>query len=881
MRFRPLVLLALLAALARPASAQAIRLEAEATPLAEVLLELAVQARVDVVFAQDLVEGRAVSGRYLGDDPEGALATVLRGSGLRAVRLRPGQYVVVPELHVPAEERRGTLAGTVLDAESGELLPGAHVVLAGLGLGTVTNRAGYFAIPRLPAGRYRVRVSYVGYRTQERELAVDPDAAEALPQIRLAPEPIRGGDVVVEAVDGERNDLLPVPSTDVVGVRAAAQLPAFLGESDLFGALERLPGVSRASEGGGELVVRGADAHFNRYLLDGAPVIHPWHTFGVFSTFQTEALKHVRLYKGSFPAEHGGGLSAVLDVEMKDGSGERPGGVLALSPISLRGVAEVPLGGGASLMLTGRRTYLDLLLSPRLRAGADPLTFGGEDIGEAQEIGYYFFDAGAKVSVQPAAGHRLSLSVYEGGDDLSADIPFLSLFDPAPDQTSPLGLRLNYDWGNRVVSARYRYLHGRELFLTATAYGSRYRATERSFARATTTSAVDTDYRVRFAEYGLKMDVDYYFALDHQIRAGVHLVGRDFTSTLDEEIRRAAGQSETRSEADAVRAVESVAYVQDTWQPSSKWQLQPGLRVEVFSLGPYVSFNPRLHVRYVIERERLFLRAGVSRQTQYLHRLRDRYSFTYDLASSRWIPASRRVRPAVGWQAAAGLEWAPAAALALGLDAYGRYLIDVLLPADEFQVKDGIDGPGILPGALLEQYVAGTGRGFGIEASGRWERGAWRLGLSYAWSRAQERPPGEVWRRARYDAPHAVEALVQRESRRWMAALAVTVRSGYPVTVPTARYALGDPLDEAPPAQYLHRPEIHNGRLPIYVRADLSFGYGFRLFGLDWAAQAQAYNLLNWRNTIGQRFSPDASDVAPTDVYGLPILPMISLKAAW
>lgn len=881
MPLRLLVLLALLAAAARPAPAQAIRLEAEATPLAEVLLELAVQAGVDVVFAQDLVEGRAVSGRYLGDEAEGALATVLRGSGLRAVRLRPGQYVVVPEEPAPAEERRGTLAGSVLDAASGEVLPGAHVVLAGLGLGTVTNPAGYFAIPRLPAGRYLVRASYVGYRTAEVALAVEPEAEGALPEIRLAPQPVRGADVVVEGAEGERADLLPVPSTEAVGVRAAAGLPAFLGESDLFAALERLPGVGRASEGGGELVVRGAEAHFNRYLLDGAPVIHPWHTFGLFSTFQPEALKHVRLYKGSLPAEHGGGLSAVLDVEMKDGGGERSGGVLALSPVSLRGVAEVPLGRGASLMLTGRRTYLDLLLSPRLRAGADPLSFGGEGAGEAQEIGYYFFDAGAKLSLRPAPGHRLSLSIYEGGDDLAADVPFLSLFDPAPEATSPLGLRLNYGWGNRVASARYRYLHGRELFLTATAYGSRYRAEERAFARPTAAASVDTDYRVRFAEYGLRLDADYYLALEHQLRAGLHLAGRDFTSTLEEEVRRVAGQPEVRSEADLVRALEAALYVQDTWQPGPRWQLQPGLRLEVFSLGPYVALNPRLHARYVLARGRLFLRAGLSRQTQALHRLRDRYSFTYDLASSRWVPASRRVRPAVGWQAAAGLEWAPAEGLALGLDAYGRYLTDVLLPADEFRVKDGIEGPGILPGALLEQYVAATGRGFGLEASARWERGPWRLGLAYAWSRAQERPPGELWRRARYDAPHALEILLQREGRRWTAALAIALRSGYPVTVPTARYSLGDPLGDGAPVRYLHRPEIHNGRLPLYARADLSFGYGFRLLGLDWAAQAQAYNLLNWRNTVGQRFSPNGSAVAPDDVHGLPLLPMISLKAAW
>ena len=882
-----LVFLCCLVALAAaaPARAQAIRLAADHTPLAAVLQHLASQAGIDVVFAERLVEGKAVTGRYVGDDPEEALAVVLRGSGLRAERLRARQYVIVGALPVllPDIAFRGALTGTVVDDETGEVLPGAHVVLAGLGIGTATNRAGYFALPGLPAGTYTVRVSFVGYRPAEVEVSVYPESEELPPTIRLRPQVLTSGEAVVEGVEGERSDLYPVPGTEVVDVRHAEAVPAFLGESDLFQALEWLPGVGRAGEAGGELVIRGSDSHFNRYLLDGAPIVHPWHTFGLFSTFQTEALKSVRLYKGSFPAEYGGGLSAVLDVEMKDGDRDEAAGVVALSPVSLRAVSEVPLGRGASLMLTGRRSYLDLLFAPRLRAGSEfiALTSGEAAPAAEQDLGYYFFDLGAKLTLRPSPLHRLSVSYYEGGDDLRADVPFRSLFDAGAAGTDdPLGLRLNYDWGNRVLAARYRYLYGRSLFVTATGYTSRYAAGERAFVQPTASASVDSDYHVRFAETGLTADVDYYYSLQHQIRAGFRLVGRSFESTLEETIRRSGNGAEPRSERDAVRAVEAAAYVQDTWQPSPTWQVQPGLRAEVFGLGPYLSLSPRLHVRYVAVPEQVFVRAGLSRQVQYLHRLRDRYSFTYDLASSRWIPASEAVRPAVGWQASLGAEAAPARWLSLGLDLYGRLLGDVLLPADEFRIKDGIDGPGILPGALLDQYVAGSERSFGVEVAARAERGSWRLGLSYAFARAQTRPPGEVYRRARYDAPHTVKALAQGRLGDLRLSLAATVRSGYPVTVPVARYAVGDPLDEEP-TYYLYRPTVNNGRLPLYVRLDFAVGYAFRLLGLDWDAGVQAYNLLNRRNTVGQRFFPDAPAVTAVDVAGLPILPMVNLKAQW
>jgi hypothetical protein len=892
---RRLTLLSLLwvavAVVAAPdAAAQAIRLTAERTSLETVLQQLAAQAGIDVVYAQRLVEGKAVTGRYLGGDPEQALATVLRDSGLRAERLRPGQYVIVPVFPTPRSEPepyRGTLVGTVVDGETNEVLPGAHVVLVGLGIGTATNASGYFALPGLPAGVYRVRISYVGYRTAEEELSVYPETSELPPTVRLRPQVIAGGEAVVEGREGERSDLLPVPGTDALDVRQAAAIPAFLGESDLFQALEWLPGVGRAGEAGGELVIRGSDAHFNRYLLDGAPIIHPWHTFGLFSTFQIEALKSVRLYKGSFPAEYGGGLSSVLDVEMKDGDRDEAAGTVALSPVSFRTVAELPLGRGASLMLSGRRSYLDLLFSPQVQASSSALFFTEDEVAPdaQQELGYYFYDVGAKVTLRPSRFHRLSLSYYEGGDDLSADVPFASLISPAAGSgTAPLGLELGYGWGNRVASARYRYLYGRRLFLTTTAYYSRYRATELANAQPTASSLVDSDYRVRFAESGLAVDADYYYSLEHQFRLGARFVGRTFESTLEETILRAdTGDGTVRTQRDAVRALEGAVYLQDTWQPSPEWQVQPGLRVEVFGLGPYVSVSPRVNVRYVVTPERLFVKAGVSRQVQYLHRLRDRYSYTYDLASSRWIPASEDVRPAVGWQASAGLEAVPADWVSLGVDVYGRQLGDILLPADEFQVKDGIEGPGILPGALLAQYVAGSGRSFGIEMAAQAERGRWRFGLSYAFARSHVRSPGEVYRRARYDAPHTLKGLVQGALGRWTLSLSATVRSGYPVTVPVARYALGDVLDgdDEGPTYYLVRPTINNGRLPVYARADLAVGYTFELLGMDWDASVQAYNLLNRRNTVGQTFDPGPPTVTATDVRGLPLLPMINIKGQW
>lgn len=881
-----LALAATLVGMAGAARAQAlgagpaIRIEADQTPLAEVLRTLALQTGIDIVFAESTVRGRAVSGRYLGDDLEGALRTVLRDSGLRAERVRPRQYVIVPEVGLGSGPTRpaprGTLEGLVVDAESGEPLPGAHVVLLGLGIGAATNTAGYFAIPGLPAGAYAVRVSFVGYRTAEVELPVYPAAQLDRPVIRLVPQPLAAEGVVVEGSAEERSDLEIVPGSARVGVHEAALLPSLLGAGDAFAALDWLPGVIRAGELGGELVVRGAEAQYNRYFLDGAPVIHPWHRFGMLSIFQPEALRSVRLHKGSYPAEFGGALSAVVDIEMRDGERGRAAGMVAVSPVSARGVVEAPLSERLSMMLTARHTLFDFLLAPRLRITTvdglpsftfrTPLSEAGHD---GQEVGYHFFDAGAKLTWRLAEAQRLSLSVFEGGDRLDATAPRATLYPVrrGRDAADTSAVNLAKRWGNRVISARYRGLVSERVFLTATAYYSGYTTRDSRQHLPRRSADVDSDYGLRFAEVGARLDADFYHSLEHQIRAGIGIIGRDFASTLVERLDNLDGGVLRRHHIDRVRALEIVAYVQDTWQPAAGWQLQPGLRLEYFGLGGYLSLNPRFHLRHVLARDRVHLRAGLSRQTQPLHRIREGSIGSNGIASERWVPASERVRPASAWQLAVGLEWQPRHWLRFDAEVFARRLEDILLLPDPQTVRPG--GVGFGPD-LLEQLVPGMARGAGVELAARVERERWRGGLSYSFARAQERVPGSVFRAARYDAPHQLEAFVIGGRGPWTVALAGTLRSGYPLTITSADEAYAAPA-----------ATLHNGRLPLYARADLSVGYNFRLLGLDWVAQAQAYNVLNRRNTVGRHFFSEMAVVTGDEGVGFGLLPMLSLKARW
>jgi len=857
------------------AQAQSIHMDGREVELKDALVAFSTEHSVDLVYAERLVAGHTTTCRYNGPSIEEALACLLADTDLRAERVRRRQYVLAPlPRRAEQSERpsrpvpRGAVRGFVVDDETGEVLPGAHAFLPDLKLGTTTNEAGYFALASLPWQTYHVRFSYLGYQPRDTLLTVDAETVE----IRLTPASLLTDEVVVEA---RRKELMAVPGVANVVAQQLEQLPAFPGEPDLFQALQWLPGVRKAGEVNGGLIVRGGEPDQNLYLLDGAPVYHPWHAFSLISTFQTETFKDIKLYQGSFPAEHGGRLSAVLDAEMKDGTRTEEHLVAAIGAASARFIVESPINDNVSFMLSGRRSYIDKLIGT-----SHPVEEDGRR--DTLRTGYFFYDMSAKLTARSGYRHRFSLSYYGGRDELDLRLPFdLSLDIEEWLRPADLFFEIDQGWGNQLVSARYQYLYSRRLFVTVTAYGCGYTGEEATLIRPTTASSVASAYAVQLQDLGAKMDIDYYPALEHQMRAGVQVVHRDFRSAVDARIQRSPGAVEELAQTSRLQAFEAVAYVQDAWQPTSRWLIQPGLRASFFSGGTYFQLSPRLNVRYAVDPERLVLRGGVGRQVQYLHRLRDRFSLLYDLVSSRWIPTSDTVEPSSSVQVAAGAESYPLPWLTLALDGYWRTSKRVLLPVDEFQSKDGLEGPGIDVGTLLGQYTPGAARAYGVEASARVERGPWQVWLSYAGGRSRNRTPllGETsYRPTRYDVPRALRGAVSRNGRRWSFSISNEWRSGFPYTVPVARYALGDPLDDEA-TRYLYRPRINNGRLPPYLRFDIVMGHRFRLFGARFRTQLHLYNVTNRRNVVDRLFDPQEEEVVSVrDRHGLPLLPLFELR---
>ena len=217
----------------------------------------------------------------------------------------------------------GSLSGFVHDRSDGEALIGATVLLRRTQIGGLSNTSGYYVIPDIPAGDYLLECSYIGYETYSQSVRIEANRDLKI-EIRLAVEAIMAKEMVVRADSMRTSQMLF--EKPISGVRLSSrQIRAIpqVAEADLLRSLQTLPGIQSLSDFSSALYVRGGTPDQNLYMVDGSDVYNPEHTFSIFSTFNTDAIKQVELSKGGYGAEYGGRLSSVLDVTNLDGNREQ------------------------------------------------------------------------------------------------------------------------------------------------------------------------------------------------------------------------------------------------------------------------------------------------------------------------------------------------------------------------------------------------------------------------------------------------------------------------------------------------------------------------------------------------------------------------------
>src|SRR6218665_497547 len=232
-----------------------------------------------------------------------------------------------------------------------------------------------------------------------------------------------------------------------VSTKEIEHIPVLFGEKDVIKAIQLLPGIKSAGDGSSGMFVRGGAADQNLILLDEAPVYNAAHLLGFFSTFNSDALKDITVYKGGMPAQYGGRLSSVLDIKMNDGDNQHYGVSGGVGLISAKLNIEGPLQKDkSSFLITGRRTYADMFLKLS---------------DEYKDNSLYFYDLNAKVNYILGDKDRIYLSGYFGKDKLGASF--------GDDQGFGL------DWGNATATLRWNHIFSNNLFSNTSLIFSNYK----------------------------------------------------------------------------------------------------------------------------------------------------------------------------------------------------------------------------------------------------------------------------------------------------------------------------------------------------------------------------------------------------------------------
>ncbi|MBN2745335.1 MAG: TonB-dependent receptor [Bacteroidales bacterium] len=583
-------------------------------------------------------------------------------------------------------QSKHTISGYVRESGTGELLLGVNIYIKGTQTGTVSNSYGFYSIT-LPEGKVSLTYSYVGFQPNIVAVNLKKDT---LITVSLVPNnTLKEVEIIADRSERISDDVQM--SVVKVPIKQVKEIPALLGERDVFKVLQLMPGVRSGSEGSSGLYVRGGGADQNLIILDDAPVYNAYHLFGFFSVFNGDALKSVELLKGGFPARYGGRLSSVLDINMKDGNKQEFGGEGSIGILSSRLLLEGPIvKNKSSFIISGRRTYIDLLTLPFQKF-----------FNQGEIAGYYFYDLNAKLNYEVDDKNKFYLSSYFGKDR------FYGKYEDtfAEDQ-------FQLYWQNFTITGRWNHLFNNKLFSNTSVIVSKYLFNVGEEYKEKYGDDFSLDYFSGIRDIGLKTDFTYIPKNNHFVRFGVASTHHLFTPNAIV-VKGSALQEDIESRAKEIKALESAVYVEDEIK-MKRSKINVGLRFTHFYVNKknYNSLEPRLMYAFMIN-ENLSLKGSYTYMNQYIHLLSNTgISLPIDL----WVPSTDVVSPKKSHQVAVGIaKDFNKPAFSISLEGYYKTMDNIVAykPGSSFLELGVIDGNEEFD--YEDVVTVGQGRSYGAE----------------------------------------------------------------------------------------------------------------------------------------------------------------------
>lgn len=735
-------------------------------------------------------------------------------------------------------QNKFTISGIVTDSGTGETLIGASVKLTGsTTIGAGTNAYGFYSLSATE-GIYELSISFIGYKTVKQSITISRNIRQNF----VLSEDNQLNEVVISAEKKNDNVSSPQMGLQRINIREINNVPVLLGERDVLKTLQLLPGIKSAGEGNSGFYVRGGSTDQNLILLDEAPVYNASHLLGFFSTFNSDAIKDVSVYKGGMPAQYGGRLASVLDIKMNDGNRKDYTAEGGIGLISSRLKVEGPIiKDKGSFMISARRTYLDafLALSPDSSINGNTL---------------YFYDVNAKANYQLNEKNTLYLSGYFGRDKLGISEAF------------------GFNWGNATFTLRWNHLYSDRLFSNTSLIYSNYNYVIQNFME-------DNDFQVNSSikDFNLKQDFEYSLSSSHSLKFGVNAIHHTIAPgklTASESSSVNATTYENR------KGLELAAYLSDEWAVNEKMNLVYGLRLSGFSLlGPgnfktydadgnttsttsykagevvenYFNLEPRISASYQLTSSSS-LKTAYTRNIQNIHLMSNSTSTS---PTDLYIMNSNNVKPEIADQIAAGyFRNFNDNNYEFSAELYYKWM------QNQIEYRSGTDLRG--NGNVEADLLFGDGRAYGIELFLKKRFGKFNGWIGYTWSRTQRQFDAindGKWFYAKQDRTHDLSLVgIYKAGSRWTFSSVFVYNTGNAVTYPSGKYQING-------RTAFYYTEKNGYRTPAYHRLDLSAtleGKPGRKLQSSWSFGI--YNVYNRHNAFSIDFKDNPDDVSTTQV---------------
>ena len=754
----------------------------------------------------------------------------------------------------------GQISGYLRNSATGEPIMYANIVLTGTYLGAASDVHGYYVILNVPAGEYTIKAMMMGYDSFEKTIALSAGEDLRL-DMELSIKAIQGEAVEVTAERTRFEEKVEISRMNI-SMKEIVNTPAMI-EADLFRTLQMTPSVTAKNDFSSALIVRGGGSDENLILLDGIEVYNPYHLGGVFSTFNAEAIADAEFLAGGYSAKYGNRNSAVLDITSREGNSRRKllfnsdnfdlGGLKAeISLLSSKVLAEGPHKRG-TWMFAARRTYYDQLAK---------LYYRSKD-GEDPPASYYFWDSHWKVFFDLNERNRLTVAGYYGRDYLYFDY-----------EDEEAGFNLNMDWGNYTTSAQLRSVPSSKfhsLFSVARTvydwdFGLSFTEIDSSVGKITTNISEKVDLQ----DWTVKEQLNWFVSNGHTLTTGFEF--KILQMDINQEITNIDFLD--RSQSPFILS----AYLQDKWKVSNLFNVQPGFRISKYELHNKLYFEPRLGFKYLLT-ENLALKGSWGIYKQYI------FTNTSDEEIINfvdfWLPVPKEFGAQSCQHFITGVEQRFANNIFASFEAYYKPY-DTMLEVN----------PNNDPATDEDDYVAGTGKAWGVEILLKKTQGKFSGWLGYSYSRIRKeidfnsdgklsKDEGEIYY-THNDIPHSFNAVMSYKlSEKRTVGMTISYSSGQPFTVNEGMvYAGTDFASPIYPYSGLRNipGEKNAARYPAYFRIDLNYARSFRMFGFDGKFKFQIINATNHFNVLFAQTVPNTNPTKITAFSMFPIIPSFGLE---